>query len=158
MVIKMNNKLVNLLIEKNYHISFCESCTGGLCASRIVEVPSASKVLNESIVTYSNDAKMKYLSVKESTIEKYGVVSEEVTREMVKGLYLLTNSEVCVSISGIAGPTGGTKDKPVGMVCFGVKIKDDIYTFTNYFGELGRNVVREESVKYIFSKIIELLK
>ena len=153
----MNFKLVNKLIEMKYHISFCESCTGGLCASKIVEVPSASYVINESIVTYSNDAKMKYLGVKENTIEKYGVVSEEVTREMVKGLHTLTNSEVCVSISGIAGPTGGTETKPVGMVCFGLKINDDIYTFTSYFGDLGRNVVREKSVEFIFSKIIELL-
>ena len=153
----MNCKLVGKLIEKKYHISFCESCTGGLCASKIVEVPSASLVLNESIITYSNDAKMKYLSVKESTIEKFGVVSEEVTCEMVKGLYTLTNSEVCVSISGIAGPTGGTETKPVGMVCFGLKINDNIYTYTSYFGNLGRNVVREKSVEFIFSKIIELL-
>lgn len=153
----MNFELVKKLIEKKYHISFCESCTGGLCASKIVDIPSASYVINESIITYSNDAKIKYLGVKEKTIEKYGVVSEEVTREMVKGLYTLTNSEVCVSISGIAGPSGGTETKPVGMVCFGLKINDDIYTFTSYFGDLGRNVVREKSVEFIFSKIIELL-
>lgn len=153
----MNFELVKKLIEKKYHISFCESCTGGLCASKIVDIPSASYVLNESIITYSNDAKIKYLGVKEKTIEKYGVVSEEVTREMVKGLYTLTNSEVCVSISGIAGPSGGTETKPVGMVCFGLKINDDIYTFTSYFGDLGRNVVREKSVEFIFSKIVELL-
>lgn len=153
----INCKLVSLLIEKGMHISFAESCTGGMCASEIVDVPDASKVLNESLVTYSNESKEKYLKVKEETIKKYNVVSEEVTKEMVEGLYSLTNSEVCISISGLAGPTSGEKNRPIGMVCFGLKINDDIYTFTEYFNNLGRNIVRKKAVDFIFIKTIELI-
>ncbi|MBQ3253791.1 MAG: CinA family protein, partial [Acholeplasmatales bacterium] len=112
----LEDKLVNILIENNYHIAFAESCTGGLCASKIINVSNASKVINESFITYSNYAKIKYLNVNPNTIEKYGVVSEEVAKEMAIGVAKTSNSEVGISISGIAGPTGETKTKPIGMV------------------------------------------
>ncbi len=154
----LENEVVQLLIQKNYHIAFCESCTGGLCCGTLVNVSDASKVLNESIVTYANEAKIKYLQVHADTIEKYGVVSEQVVREMVIGICNQSQSEVGVSVSGIAGPKGGSVEKPVGMVCFGIKILDDIYTYTKYFGNIGRNEVRAQSVNFVFETLYELLK
>ena len=126
-------KLVNLLIEKKLHITTAESCTGGMVASRIVDVANASKVFNVAYVTYANEAKEKYLNVDSKTIEKYGVVSEEVTKQMALGALKEANADISIVTSGIAGPTGGTEYKPVGMVCFGVGIKDNVYTSTKYF-------------------------
>lgn len=123
-------KLVNLLIEKKLHITTAESCTGGMVASRIVDVANASKVFNVAYVTYANEAKEKYLNVDSKTIEKYGVVSEEVTKQMALGALKEANADISIVTSGIAGPTGGTEYKPVGMVCFGVGIKDNVYTST----------------------------
>lgn len=100
-------KLVNLLIEKKLHITTAESCTGGMVASRIVDVANASKVFNVAYVTYANEAKEKYLNVDSKTIEKYGVVSEEVTKQMALGALKEANADISIVTSGIAGPTGG---------------------------------------------------
>ncbi|MCR5208155.1 MAG: CinA family protein, partial [Eubacterium sp.] len=108
--------LVNMLIEKGYHIVFAESCTAGLCSSALVNVPDASKVLDVSFTTYANDAKIMYLGVKPESIEKYGVVSETVAREMALGAAVAAKAEVGVGVTGIAGPSGGTEKKPVGTV------------------------------------------
>lgn len=151
-------KLVNLLIEKKLHITTAESCTGGMVASRIVDVANASKVFNVAYVTYANEAKEKYLNVDSKTIEKYGVVSEEVTKQMALGALKEANADISIVTSGIAGPTGGTEYKPVGMVCFGVGIKDNVYTSTKYFGNLGRNKVRSMATEYIIDFAINLIE
>lgn len=151
-------KLVNLLIEKKLHITTAESCTGGMVASRIVDVANASKVFNVAYVTYANEAKEKYLNVDSKTIEKYGVVSEEVTKQMALGALKEANADISIVTSGIAGPTGGTEYKPVGMVCFGVGIKDNVYTSTKYFGNIGRNKVRSMATKYIIDFAINLIE
>lgn len=151
-------KLVNLLIEKKLHITTAESCTGGMVASRIVDVANASKVFNVAYVTYANEAKEKYLNVDSKTIEKYGVVSEEVTKQMALGALKEANADISIVISGIAGPTGGTEYKPVGMVCFGVGIKDNVYTSTKYFGNIGRNKVRSMATEYIIDFAINLIE
>lgn len=151
-------KLVNLLIEKKLHITTAESCTGGMVASRIVDVANASKVFNVAYVTYANEAKEKYLNVDSKTIEKYGVVSEEVTKQMALGALKEANADISIVTSGIAGPTGGTEYKPVGMVCFGVGIKDNVYTSTKYFGNIGRNKVRSMATEYIIDSAINLIK
>lgn len=151
-------KLVNLLIEKKLHITTAESCTGGMVASRIVDVANASKVFNIAYVTYANEAKEKYLNVDSKTIEKYGVVSEEVTKQMALGALKETNADISIVTSGIAGPTGGTEYKPVGMVCFGVGIKDNVYTSTKYFGNIGRNKVRSMATEYIIDFAINLIE
>ncbi|WP_027128759.1 competence/damage-inducible protein A [Fusobacterium perfoetens] len=120
-----NDRLENLVItklkEKKLSLSVAESCTGGLLAGKIVSVSGASEVFKEGLVTYSNEAKMEKLGVKEETLKKYGAVSEETALEMVKGL----KTDVGVSVTGIAGPLGGTKEKPVGLVYFGLKVKDN---------------------------------
>lgn len=151
-------KLVNLLIEKKLHITTAESCTGGMVASRIVDVANASKVFNVAYVTYANEAKEKYLNVDSKTIEKYGVVSEEVTKQMALGALKEANADISIVTSGIAGPTGGTEYKPVGMVCFGVGIKDNVYTLTKYFGNIGRNKVRSMATEYIIDFAINLIE
>lgn len=154
---KIEEIVVEKLIEKGYHIAFAESCTGGLCAASIINVSNASKVLNESFITYSNEAKIKYVNVNQNTIEKYGVVSEEVVSEMALGVAKVSDSQVGVSISGIAGPTGDTKNKPIGMVCFGFCINGQITTKTQYFGNIGRNNVRNKSVEYVMNFLSEAL-
>lgn len=151
-------KLVNLLIEKKLHITTAESCTGGMVASRIVDVANASKVFNVAYVTYANEVKEKYLNVDSKTIEKYGVVSEEVTKQMALGALKEANADISIVTSGIAGPTGGTEYKPVGMVCFGVGIKDNVYTSTKYFGNIGRNKVRSMATEYIIDFAINLIE
>ena len=150
-------KVVEKLIEKNFHITFAESCTAGFAAARLVNVPDASKVLDVSFVTYANEAKVKYVNVKEETIESHGVVSEEVAGEMAAGAAKAMNAEVGVGISGIAGPTGGTEEKPVGMVCFGFYIDGKVSTYTMQFGNIGRNEVRKASVDFCYEKLMDLL-
>ena len=150
-------QLVNKLIEKSWHISCAESCTGGLVASRIVNVANASKVFDASFVTYANEAKIKYLGVSPETIEKHGVVSEEVVFEMASGVAKETGAQVGIAVSGIAGPSGGTEKKPVGMVCFGFYVNGEITTRTCQFGNPGRNEVRALSTEYALQTALELV-
>ena len=113
---RLENMVVRLLIEKGWHIAFAESCTGGLAAGRLVNVPDASRVLDVSFVTYANQEKKLYLDVSDTNISTYGVVSEKVAEEMAIGVARRAHAEVGVGISGIAGPGGATADKPGGMV------------------------------------------
>ena len=154
----LEEELVDLLIEKNYHISFAESCTGGLCAATLVNVANASEVFDMSFVTYANEAKINLLGVSEETIKKHGVVSEEVAREMAQGVAKKAKSEIGVGVSGIAGPSGGTAEKPVGMVCFGFCINGKTITAKKQFGEIGRNEVRNSSVRFVYQTLINLIK
>ncbi len=153
-----SEELVSLLIDKGYTISFAESCTGGMAAASIVDVADASKVLNASFVTYANEAKIKYANVSGETLDKYGAVSEQTAGEMAEGTANANNADVAVGISGIAGPTGGTEDKPVGTVCFGYYVAGKLFTETVHFGNLGRNNVRRKSVEHVTDVIINELK
>ncbi len=123
--IKLEEVVVEKLIDKEYKIGLCESCTGGLVSSMITRVPGASNVLERSIVSYSNSAKVDEVNVQNSTLEKYGAVSEETAYEMAKGLMKKANLDLVVSITGIAGPDGGTENKPVGLVYICVMTKDE---------------------------------
>ena len=118
------NSLVRLLTKKKLKISFAESCTGGLLASNITSINGASKIFNLGLVTYSNQAKIKVLKVNKSIIKKYGAVSYECCYAMVNNLSKISKANINVSITGIAGPKGGTKQKPVGLVYIGVKKGD----------------------------------
>ncbi|MDE6947627.1 MAG: CinA family protein [Anaeroplasmataceae bacterium] len=152
-----NKELVEKLIEKKYKISCAESCTGGLLASSIVDVPAASMVMDMSFVTYANEAKIKLVEVQPNTIETYGVVSEAVALEMAKGAAHQAQAEVGVGISGIAGPTGATPTKPIGMVCFGFYIQGTQYSQTKQFGAIGRTEVREASVNFVIEFLLQHL-
>ena len=152
-------ELVKILIEKNMTIASAESCTGGLFASSIVDVADASKVLNASVVTYSNEAKTKYAKVSPDLIEKFGAVSEEVAMAMAEGIAKETNANVGVSFSGIAGPTGGTPEKPVGTVCIGIYIDGERYCDTLRLSEdWDRTEIRSASVSLMAERLVDLLK
>ena len=151
-------ELVSLLIEKQMTIASAESCTGGLFASHIVDVPDASKVLNASVVTYSNAAKVKYARVLYDTIEKFGAVSEQVAGEMAEGIAKETSANVGISFSGVAGPTGGTKGKPVGTVCVGCYIDGKLWTHTFHLDPtLSRTEIREQSTEMMAEKVLNFL-
>ena len=150
-------EVVDKLIKKNWHISFAESCTGGKCCGALVDEPGASAVLDVSFITYANEAKIKYLGVSPNAIEEFGVVSEPFAAQMACGAAENAKSQVAVGITGVAGPSGGTVAKPVGMVCFGFFINGSVHTFTRQFGNIGRNQVRAESVCFVFEKLCELL-
>ena len=117
----MEEKIGKLLREKGLRIATTESCTGGLLSSKLTDVSGSSEYIHLNLVTYSNEAKHKMLGVKTETLENYGAVSSECSFEMACGLYQLTNADICVSTTGIAGPTGGTKEKPVGLVYISIK-------------------------------------
>ena len=152
----IENKVVSLLKEKGYKISFGESCTGGMLSSMIVSVSGASSVLNESFVTYSNDAKIKHLQVNKETIDKYGVVSFEVCEEMVKGLRAVTNANVCISVSGLAGPTGKTKNLNVGDVCYSIYLNERIISEKKNF-KGSRDLIRTKACFWILYRVFGLL-
>lgn len=154
---EINEIVVNKLIEKGYKIATAESCTGGLLASKIIDVANASKVIDMSFVTYSNESKIELLGVKEELIKEFGVVSEEVALKMAYGVSMKAKANLGVGISGIAGPTGGTKTKPVGMVCFGFYIDGQSYSVTKYFGDIGRGNVRALSVAFALEFINSII-
>jgi PncC family amidohydrolase len=129
-----------------------------MLVSRIVNVPNASKVLSASFVTYSNEAKSKYLKINPWDIVIYGAVSENIARQMARGAALETGSEVGVGISGIAGPTGGTDEKPVGTVCFGFYVDGEIISYTKFYPGKTRNQVRRLSVKFALAQVAKLLE
>lgn len=124
----MEEKIVRFLNEHNMTITTVESCTGGLIAARLVNVSGASNVFSEGYITYSEDAKAKMVGVNPETIKKYNVVSEEVAYEMASGGAKTANADVAVSVTGVAGPLGGTKEIPVGTVCIGVYYKNKVIT------------------------------
>ncbi len=137
--------VVRLLKKYELTVATAESCTGGLVAGRIVNVPGSSEVFREGFVTYSNKAKRRHLDVSKSTIKKYGAVSKETAREMAVGGAFATDSDLCVAVTGLAGPDGGTEEKPVGLVymacCMGDKVTVEKYQFKG-----NRNKIREQSV------------
>ncbi len=151
-------KLVNLLVEKNWHISCAESCTGGMLAAGIVDIPNASKVFDGSFVTYAEWTKNKFVGVSEETIRKYTVVSDEVALEMARGAANVTGAEVGVGITGIAGPLGGTAENPVGTVCFGFVVETQEYCIKKHFGNIGRSAVRALSVDFAVNTLIEIIE
>ena len=118
-----------LLIEKGLKISTAESCTGGMIASRLVAYPGISEAFLEGAVTYSNEAKMRTLNVSCETLEKYGAVSEQTAREMALGIAKRTGSDISVVTTGIAGPGGGTEEKPVGLVYIGLYYKGEVKAY-----------------------------
>lgn len=123
----VEERVINLLLKHGFYFSSAESCTGGMLMSTLINVPGASCVIQEGFITYSEEAKMKYLHVKEETLKKYGVVSEQVASEMAEGVQRQTNAQVTVGITGLAGPSGGTKELPVGTVYVGCQIGQNKY-------------------------------
>lgn len=149
---RLEKKVVELLKKLDMNISTAESCTGGMLASKLIDVPGVSEVFYEGIVSYSNEAKINRLGVRKETLDRYGAVSEEVAKEMVMGL----TTDVALSTTGIAGPDGGSEEKPVGLVYMGIRIKDKIYVEKRVFRG-DRNKVRERTVSHTLFTLIKIL-
>ncbi len=144
----MNIKLLHKkLIQKKLTISVAESCTGGLLSNNLTKLSNASKYFQIGLVTYSNKAKMKILRVNKKIIDKYGAVSPETCEAMVKNLAKLSKSKINISITGVAGPNGGTKLKPVGLVYIGVKKSNKILITKNTFKNKNRVSIQKATVK-----------
>ena len=137
-------EIINTLKEKNQTITFAESCTGGRIASAFTAISGASSVLNGSVVSYANEIKSQWLKVKEQTLIEHGAVSKECVEEMLKGVLKMANADSAIAVSGIAGPTGGTDEKPVGTVYLGVSYKDKILIEHHLF-EGDREAVQEQA-------------
>lgn len=156
-MIIIEEKLVQSLAEMGLTISTAESCTGGMIASTIIDVPGASDVYNEGFITYSNEAKNKHLNVPEEILEKYGAVSEETVREMALGCRKVTGSDVAIVTSGIAGPGGGTVEKPVGLVYIGCAYKDMVEVKAFRF-EGTRTSIRQQATVEAIRMTMELIE
>jgi len=142
----LTNKVVQKLIKKKLNISFAESCTGGLLSSNITSVSGSSKVFNLGLITYSNEAKINILKVPKKILNKYGAVSKECCLSMVKNLSKISKANISVSITGIAGPNGGTKLKPVGLVYIGIKKRNKIIIKENLFKSKNRITIQKVTV------------
>ncbi len=148
--------LIKKLKEQGYKLSVAESCTGGLISKLITDVSGASEVFDCAVTTYSNEAKMKLLGVSGETLEKYGAVSEQTAREMASGVKKLSNADIAVSVTGIAGPGGGTEKKPVGTVCIGIATSKDCYALTFIF-DGNRSRIRRTAARTALHLVFEEL-
>lgn len=148
-------KIGKILLEKNLKISTTESCTGGLLSSRLTDISGSSAYITLNLVTYANEAKLKMLNV---VLNEDGAVSEHCAQQMAKGLYQLTRSDICVSTTGIAGPTGGTKEKPVGLMYSTIYTPNKTQTYKiNVDSELSRVQIKELFVEKVLQNVYEFI-
>ena len=155
---KLSQKLVILLIKKRLKISFAESCTGGLLSSSITSVSGSSKVFTLGFVTYSNQAKINILKIPRKIIVKHGAVSYETCLYMVKNLNKISKTNISVSITGVAGPKGGTNQKPVGLVYIGIKKGKKTLVKKNYFKSNKRSLIQKATVNKALNLVLSLVK
>ena len=151
------SQIKKLCDKQNLKISLAESCTGGLLSSLITEIPGCSSFFETSLVTYSNKSKIDFLGVKKKTISQYGAVSHQTANAMVKGLISKTKTDIAISITGVAGPSGGTKKNPVGTVYFGIAIrnKKKVKTYKKYFSKKNRKSIQSNSAKFALDLMYE---
>ena len=150
--------LIKLLIRKKIKISVVESCTGGLLASAITSISGASKIFNLGLITYSNQAKIKILKVNKNIIKRFGAVSYECCYAMVNNLSRISKTNINVSITGIAGPSGGTKKKPVGLVYIGLKKGNKIQIIKCLFKSKKRSSIQKATVKKALNLVLRAAK
>ena len=155
---KLSKKVVDLLKKKKLKISVAESCTGGLLASSITSVSGSSKIFTLGLVTYSNQAKIKILKVPKRIILKYGAVSNETCSSMVKNLSKISMTNISISITGVAGPKGGTKEKPVGLVFIGIKKGSKILLKKYLFKNKKRNSIQRATVNKALNLVLSINK
>ena len=151
-------KIVKLLKRKRLNISFAESCTGGMLSSVVTSISGSSKVFNLGLITYSNESKIKVLKIPKKIIRKYGAVSEQVCVAMVKNLNKISKTNMALSITGIAGPKGGTKKKPVGLVYIGIKKGSKIRIKRYLFKKKNRSQIQRSAVNNSLQLILSFLK
>ena len=154
----INKKVIKKLIRNKITISVAESCTGGLIASEITSVPNSSNIFNLGLVTYSNQSKEKLLKIKKQNLKKYGAVSAQICKDMIENLFKISKTDLCISTTGIAGPGGGSKLKPVGLVYIGIKFKkiSKIYMY-NFDKKLERNKIQKKTVNTIFNLLDQMI-
>ena len=152
-------KIAKILIKNNLTVATTESCTGGLLSSTFTDVSGSSAFVHLNFVTYSNEAKMSILGVKKETLDKHGAVSEECSSEMARGLHLCTNADICISTTGIAGPTGGSKEKPVGLMYSTIFVNNREHNFKILLSEkIPRIEMKKEFVKVVLENLYTLLQ
>ena len=155
---ELSKKVINLLRKKKLKISFAESCTGGMLASSITAIRGSSKIFTLGLITYSNQSKINILKVRRNIIIKHGAVSYETCLSMVKNLSLMSKTHISVSITGVAGPGGGTKSKPVGLVYIGVKKGKKILIKKYLFKSKKRKVIQRSSVNKALNLVLSSAK
>tara|TARA_Y100001970_G_scaffold48440_1_gene61373 strand:- start:1103 stop:1567 length:465 start_codon:yes stop_codon:yes gene_type:complete len=151
-----SSKIINKLIKKNISISVAESCSGGLISNTLVKHDGVSKIFSLGLVCYSNFSKIKYLSVSKKTLKKFGAVSSYVAEEMINNLHKKEKTKITVSTTGIAGPRGGTKTKPVGLVYIGIKFNNNNMIFKKIFSG-NRLEIQRKTKNFVFKKIQDLI-
>ena len=154
----LSKKIINKLAKKKLKISFAESCTGGLLASAITSIKGSSKIFNLGLITYSNKSKIDVLKVPKNIIKKYGAVSEQVCFAMVENLNKISKTNISVSVTGIAGPSGGRKNKPIGIVYISIKKSNKIKTNKYLFKNKGRLYIQKAAVNKSLKLIVAALK
>ena len=154
----LNKKIISLIKRKRMKLAIAESCTGGMLSSAITSVSGSSKIFTMGLVTYSNQAKTSVLKVPQKIIKKYGAVSVQCCLAMDNNLSKISNSKVCVSITGIAGPKGGSKQKPVGLVYIGIKIGKKVMINKCNFKNKGRIFIQKQTVKKSLNLLAQLIK
>ena len=153
-----NQKIVSLLKKKKLKLAIAESCTGGMLSSAITSVSGSSKIFMMGLVTYSNQAKTGILKVPQKIIKKYGTVSVQCCLAMVNNLQKISKSKVCVSITGIAGPKGGSKLKPVGLVYIGIRVRKKVFVNKCNFKNKGRAYIQKQTIKKSLNLLLKLIK
>ena len=151
-------KIINLLRKKKLKISFAESCTGGMLSSAITSVKGSSKVFNLGLVVYSNQSKIKVLKISKKIIKKYGAVSEQTCKTMAQNIARIGKTNMSVAVTGIAGPVGGTKKKPVGLVYIGIKKGNKINIKKYLFKNRGRSYIQKVTVNKCLRLILRAIK
>ena len=154
----LNKKIISLLKRKKMNLAITESCTGGMLSSSITSVSGSSKIYTMGLVTYSNQAKRSILKVRQQIIRKYGAVSVQCCLAMVNNLSKISKSKVCISITGIAGPTGGSKQKPVGLVYIGIRVGKKVVVNKFNFKNNGRVFIQKQTVKKSLNLLLKLIK
>ena len=154
----LNKRIVLLLKRKRLKIAFAESCTGGMLSNAITSVSGSSKVFTMGLVTYSNQAKTSLLKIPPKIIKKYGAVSIQCCLAMVNSLSKISKSKVCASVTGIAGPKGGSKQKPVGLVYIGIRIGKKVVVNECNFKNKGRIFIQKQTVKKTLNILVKLIK
>lgn len=155
---KLSKKIVKILTRKKLKISIVESCTGGLLSSTITSVSGSLKIFTQGLVVYSNHSKIKVLKIPKKTIRRYGAVSKQICLTMVKNVSKICKTNISVSITGIAGPSGGTKKKPVGLVYIGIKKANKIDVNKYLFKNRGRSYIQKAAVNKSLGLILSVLK
>ena len=154
----LNKKIISLIKRKKMNLAIAESCTGGMLSSAITSVSGSSKVFTMGLVTYSNQAKTSILKVPQKIIKKYGAVSVQCCLAMVNNLSKISKSKVCVSITGIAGPKGGSRLKPVGLVYIGIRVGKKVVIDKCNFKNKGRLFIQKQTVKKALNLIIKIAR